>query len=191
MTGAALPPPSWPLTTGENITKPWYGYIKDADEQLRDLSVISTFSLSVLDSTSAPVFYSSITTTPTTWTPELMVGGTTVGTSYATQVAYYSRQGNQVDAWGHIALSTHAGTTGGNPQIKGLPLASANIAGLRFSGSVGNYEGFPGPLVCRITTNSTIIGLFQATATSLASIPSSSVGVRAVVEFAVRYFTTQ
>jgi hypothetical protein len=186
-----LPPVEGHLTTDNKISPPWYTYLKANDDQSRALSVISTFALSVLDSTVADDFYEGITHGPTTWDPHFTFGGSTAATSYAVRTGLYVKEGNAVTAWGSVVLTTHPASTIGNLEIKGLPFTAANIAGLTYSGYVSAYNGMPGPVTARVSTAATIVELFTAGPTSSAVIRSSAAAQLLVAQFTVRYLTTQ
>lgn len=110
-----IPPPTWPLTTGETITQPWYQYLKSADAAWRpkvvtltSLSTVADPTLDLLPNSGVSLLASVPETTRTLANPEVGCRKTicVVSTSSAGKVTLQST------AMFFRNQSTVAGTTG-------------------------------------------------------------------------------
>jgi hypothetical protein len=73
----------------------------------------------------------------TAFTPTL-AGSTTPGTqTYSVQKGYYTQIGNEIHFWITLELSAKDVATAGDLRINGLPFAASNLAGTKFSCTIG------------------------------------------------------
>jgi len=103
-----------------------------------------------------------------TWSPNLQVGGSSTGITYATQAGGYTQIGNVVIFWINVSLSSK-GANSGNLTISNFPVSTSTNGGNNSSCSSCFFSGF---------TNSgySTIGLWFAASSAVASILCSGSG---------------
>jgi hypothetical protein len=112
-----------------------------------------------------------------TWTPTIILNGTSSGITYQYQTGRYTKIGNQVTIFMYIQL-TNKGSSVGNLDIGGLPFASANISAFYTGGAIriGATTGLVGAAQFYCSPNQTTLALEIVSNTRItnANISSSS-----------------
>jgi hypothetical protein len=95
-----------------------------------------------------------------TWTPTIILNGTSSGITYAFQTGRYTKVGNQVTIFMYIQLS-NKGSSVGNLDIGGLPFASANISSFYTGGAIrmGATTGLVGASQFYCSPNQTTLAI--------------------------------
>jgi hypothetical protein len=122
-------------------------------------------------------------------TAPVVAGSSTAGTqTYSTQLGYYIKIGALVIAWVQINMSAKDAATAGNISINNLPFTARSITNMRYAGSVGLWTSTATTFVtmlARVSTNTTAISLFGATAATATPTTLVAADISATTSFTV------
>lgn len=125
------------------------------------------------------------------WTPSLQLGGSTVGITYGTQVATYTRIGQVVFCIFQIVL-TSKGAAAGAATIAGLPFAatvSSNIGGGGSAAQYSNMAGLVGVPIFLASSGANFINLSQFNAANMAAVTDANFTNTTLLAGEFFYFT--
>lgn len=118
-------------------------------------------------------------TTPTSWTPNVQINGSSTGITYTTQTGYYTQIGNLVEYGFRIILSSKGASTG-TVTISNMPV-STGVNGSNFQAqitfAVVTFAATNSAIVMQLGTTSTVGTFFQygGAETTLAALTNSQI----------------
>jgi hypothetical protein len=109
-----------------------------------------------------------------TFTPAIAFGGASVGITYTTQVASYTKIGNKVFYYIGIQLSSKGSSTGA-ATITGMPFTAAGTgAFVPSSNFLGAMASVTAPLMIRSITGGTTMDIYQVVSSSFSAVDNTN-----------------